>query len=102
MKSYQIRRAARNQGLSYREGDQALHFDLAREGRTWLVQLPPTGAQYGRVNLSETDIATVAPRIQKFLSRVWWFGIWPVSYEVVFRGNETFNPSFQRSALGAR
>lgn len=75
MKSYQIRLAVRNQGLSYREGGCAYHFDLGREGRTWLVQLPPTDAQYESVNLSEEDIATLAPRIQKFLSRTWWFGV---------------------------
>lgn len=102
MKNYQIELAARNQGLIYREGDRAFHFDLARNGRTWLVQLPSTGAQFESVDLSEADLATLVPRIQKFLSRIWWFGIWPMSYEVVFRDEEKFNPSFEQSALGIR
>ena len=102
MNGYQIRLEARNQGLSYSEGDRTLHFDVAREGRSWLVQIPPTDARFERVQLSKTDIENVAPRIQEFLSRVWWFGIWPMNYQVVFRGDETFNPSFQRSAFGDR
>lgn len=84
MQSYKIQLEARNQGLSYREGERSYHFGLARDGKTWFVQFPPTDGQFNVVNLSETDIAVLTSRIQKFLSRIWWLGIWPVSYRVAF------------------
>lgn len=96
MSGYEIRLEARNQGLRYLEGARELHFDLARTGRTWVVQLPPTDARFERVHLSATDMEDLAPRIQQFLSRVWWFGVWPVAYEVVFRGDDADRCLVQR------
>jgi len=84
MSGHQVRLEARNQGLSYCEDGRLLRFDLSRQGRTWLVQLPPTGDQFKPVVLSEREVAAVLPRIEKFLSRIWWFGVWPVRYKVVF------------------
>jgi hypothetical protein len=102
MSDYQVKLDARNQGLSYRDGSRVYRFNLERAGDTWTVQLPSTGAQFESLVLSDLELATLVPRIERFLSRIWWFGTWPVRYKVLFGGGGTSNPSIQRIASGAR
>jgi hypothetical protein len=75
--------------LIYRESARVYRFDVAREGNTWLVSLPPTGARFEPVVLTDSELAIILPRIENLLSRAWWFGVWPVRYKVVFQGPST-------------
>ena len=101
---YTIRFAARNEGLRYEDASGVYRFDLGREGKMWLVQLPPSkGEQYVPVALTESKASTILPRIEAFLSRVRWLGVWPVRYQVSFvEQGATPNPSFQRTPYGGR
>lgn len=66
-------------------GSNVFRFELARDRDTWLVSLPPTKEPYlNRVALSEVESASLLPSIEKYLSRIWWFGVWPVRYRVKF------------------
>ena len=104
MTDYTISLAAKNEGLRYEDAADVYRFDLERQGKTWLVQLPPSkGTQYLPTTLTETEASTILPRVQTFLSRVKWLGIWPVSYQVSFvEQDKAPNPSFQRTAFGGR
>jgi len=91
MRSHRIQFAARNEGLRYEDESGALRFDLSRSGRTWAVSVPPSAEpNFTTKALTAEERARIYPRISAFLSRVWWFGVWPASYKVEFRtkGND--------------
>lgn len=89
MRDYRISLDGRNQGLSYSDASGVYRFNLSREGKTWLVHLPPTkGEAFAAHFLTPQEQALLFPRIRTFLSRIWWFGIWPVNYEVQFDGQQ--------------
>jgi hypothetical protein len=82
-----VKLRARNQLLRYQDASGIFHFSVARSGKQWLVHLPPS---FGRGSephpLSPGEADRVLPRIERFLSRIWWFGVWPVRYSVSFVG----------------
>lgn len=85
--NYKISLQARNEGLLYEDASVVYHFDLSREGKAWTVHLPPTkGEAFTPHSLSPKEQELIYPRIRQYLSRIWWFGIWPVNYEVKFDG----------------
>jgi len=85
MHDYQISLQARNEGLSYEDASGIYRFNLSRHGKTWVVHLPPTkGNSFALQSLSPQEQELLYSRIRKFLSRIWWLGIWPVKYEVRF------------------
>jgi len=87
MRDYQISLQARNEGLSYEDASGIYHFNLSRQGKTWIVQLPPTkGDTFTPHSISPQEQELLFPRIHQFLSRIWWLGMWPVNYEVKFGG----------------
>ena len=87
MRDYRILLEARNEGLSYTDASGVYRFNLSRHGKTWLVHLPPTKGDASATHpLSVHEQERLFPRISKFLSRIWWLGIWPVNYEVDFDG----------------
>jgi hypothetical protein len=87
MRDYQISLQARNEGLIYQDASGIYRFNLSRQDRTWVVHLPPTkGSTFALHSLSQQEQDLLYPRIRQFLSRIWWFGIWPVNYEVKFGG----------------
>jgi len=80
-----IRLEARNEGLSYEDSTGIYRFNVSRKGKTWLVHLPPTkGEHYERWPLSASERELLIPNITAYLSRIWWFGVWPCNYEVTF------------------
>jgi hypothetical protein len=80
---YQVRLIERNEGLEYRDDHDIYWFDLALKDRTWTVLMPPSR---GHASGSLTDLETrvILPRIAEYLARIWWFGVFPVSYSVRF------------------
>ncbi len=87
MRDYQILLQAKNEGLSYEDASGLYRFNLSRQGKSWVVHLPPSrGETFAPYSLSPQEQELLFPRIRQFLSRIWWFGIWPVNYEVKFSG----------------
>lgn len=87
MRDYRISLVGRNQGLSYSDASGVYRFNLSRQGKTWLVHLPPTkGEAFAAYPLTSDEKDLLFPRIRTFLSRIFWLGIWPVNYEVQFDG----------------
>jgi hypothetical protein len=85
MRSYQILLHAKNEGLSYEDASGIYHFDISLESKTWTVHLPPSkGMEFVRHDLSLQEQELLFPRIKKYLSRIWWLGVWPVDYTVTF------------------
>jgi hypothetical protein len=87
MRDFRIRFATKNEGLRYEDPSGVYLFDLMRHENTWVVVLPPSKepdpASYF---LSSDERARILPRISTFLSRIWWFGVWPTNYGVQFLG----------------
>lgn len=102
MSDYTVRFSARNEVVSYQGSEGLLHFNVGRVGKEWLVCLPPLVAPRGDPHfLGANEARTVLPRVRKFLSRIWWFGVWPVTYQVSFVGEAVApNPLFQPTAFG--
>ena len=87
MWDYQILLQAKNEGLRYEDASGVYRFNLSRQGKTWVVHLPPSsGETFAPYSLSPQEQELLFPRIHRFLSRIWWLGIWPVNYEVKFSG----------------
>jgi len=88
MRDYRVRFAAKNEGLRYEDPSGVYHFDLMRHEDTWVVVLPPS-KEPGVAShfLSEDERGRILPRVSAFLSRIWWFGVWPSSYKVQFLGS---------------
>ncbi len=85
MRDYRVTIEAKNQGVRYEDDSGIYRFDLARDGKVWRVHLPPTrGERLEVVTLSSEQRRLILPRIQKLLSRIWWFGVWPIDYTVKF------------------
>ena len=83
--NFQVRLVAKNEGLEYEDSSGTYRFDLGRDGKTWLVHLPC--AKVGGDSLhrfTEEDRTRILHRIEGDLKRIWWFGIWPNSYNVRF------------------
>ena len=85
MHGHRVTLEGRNQGVRYEDGSGVYRFEVAREGKVWRVHLPPTnGERFEVFTLSSEQREVILPRIQNFLSRIWWLGIWPVNYTVSF------------------
>lgn len=85
MQDHRITLEAKNEGLRYEDSSGIYRFNLSRHGKTWVIHLPPSkGEAHVPYPLTQQDQERMFPRIRSFLSRIWWFGIWPVRYEVKF------------------
>jgi len=95
MPGHRIRLVARNEGLRYREGSSVYNFGVHREGKTWVVHLPPSkGEDFAPCDFHPQTHELMLSRIRDYLSRIWWLGIWPVRYEVSFSSSKKgFGPS---------
>ena len=102
MSEYTVQFAARNEVVSYRGSEGLFHFNVGLVGKEWLVTLPPLVGPRGEPRfLTASEAAAVLPRVKTFLSRIWWLGVWPASYQVSFVGEAvTPNPLFQPTAFG--
>lgn len=93
MSNYTVQFAAKNEVVSYQGSEGLLHFNVGLVGKEWLVYLPPLVGPRGAPHfLGANEASTVLPRVKNFLSRIWWFGVWPVNYQVTFLG-EAVAPS---------
>ena len=87
MKQYSVSLLARNELVRYQDSSLILHFSTKLSAKRWLVYLPPSRGRGAAPHaLSPSESNRVLPRLERFLSRIWWFGVWPVSYSVSFVG----------------
>jgi hypothetical protein len=85
MRDYRIRLAAQNEGLRYVDESGSYRFNLVRDGDVWKVTIPPTReSELLPAKLSADCEAQLLSRVSRFLSRIWWLGIWPRNYKVQF------------------
>ena len=92
---------ARNEGLEVRVSGDIYWFNVSLDHGVWRVGLPPRKPEMsdsrtrGTVSpfheLSEAEAAAILPAIRRFLSRIYWFGFFPRSYEVRFERDSQFN-----------
>jgi hypothetical protein len=75
-KEYSVRLVARNEGVRYGGPEGVYEFDVNRNGREWIVFLPPVP------EIRSQDESLVIGRVSAALSRIWWFGIFPRRYTV--------------------
>ena len=87
MKKYSVRLQARKTLLRYQDPSGVFHFSTSLSGKHWSVYLPPSFGSSSKPHpLSATEVDRILPRIERFLSRIWWFGVWPIRYSVSFVG----------------
>lgn len=80
---YTVRLVARNEGLDYVDDQGIYHFDVQLRGRQWTVRLPATkGLTFEVCEMTAQEQAKILPRVERYLSRIKWFGIFPMSYNV--------------------
>lgn len=85
MRDYKLQLVAKNEGLCYIDESGAYRFDLAKRGNIWTVALPPTREpELTPAELSASEEARIIARVSAFLTRIWWLGVWPKTYEVQF------------------
>jgi len=85
MRDFQIRLASKNEGLDYEDATGVYHFNVRLSGKVWHVDPTPTkGDRFEPLLLSEAERWLLFDRIEEFLSRIWWLGVWPVRYQVKF------------------
>src|SRR5262245_37315926 len=82
---YRIRLVAKNEGLEYQDGFGEYRFNVSLDQKEWTVKLPPSkGESLAPHELSAEEQSRILPRITAYLSRIRWFGLFPVSYIVRF------------------
>ena len=83
---YQVRLASGNEGVEYRDEEGVFRFNVELVGRDCILFLPGSkGDTYQQHELTPEEEERILPRITRYLSRVWWLGIFPRSYSVVVR-----------------
>jgi hypothetical protein len=75
-KAYLICLIDRNEVVEYRDDDCASSFDLGKKRREWTLYLP------GSREVASEKERQIVERISAYLSKIWWFGIFPCRYTV--------------------
>jgi len=83
---YRVRLAPRNEGVEYADDHDVYRFNAQLVDGVWNVRLPPAKGRLSEFTDAERRV--VLPRIRNFLSRTWWFGVFPRSYGVNFVEDE--------------
>lgn len=84
-----IRLTARNERIHHQDAGGVYRYDVAKKGNEWIVRLPPSkDDSFAPYVLSPDEREPILPRIEKYLSRIWWFGSFPRSSCVRFVGSE--------------
>jgi hypothetical protein len=87
--TYSVSLVGRNEAVEYRDRFGQYHFDVSHEGKRWVILLPGSkGADHQPCELSPEEESRIIPRLKEHLSRIWWFGIVPRSYNVDVRRDE--------------
>jgi hypothetical protein len=68
----------RTEVLEYQDKNGVFRFELGKEGREWVVYLPPSR------DMPAADVDQVLRRITAYLSKRRWFWLFPFSYTVRF------------------
>jgi hypothetical protein len=83
---YRIRLASKNEGLDYEDESGFYRFNVNLRNGVWTVGLPPSkGQSFLDAELTSAESERILPRIRGYLGRIWWLGVFPRSYEVVFQ-----------------
>jgi len=75
MVEFHISLQARNGGLRYKDASGTYRFNLSREGKTWVVHLPPSkekDMEFLLHYLSAEERELLYPRKKAYLSRICW------------------------------
>ena len=80
---YRVVLAAKNEGVDYVDSTGVYHFGVSRNRNEWTLEVPPSkGEWFEPHELTSEEEALILPRVTKYLSRIWWFWVWPRSYHV--------------------
>jgi hypothetical protein len=80
---YRIRLAPKNEGIEYRDQHGVHRFNVAREGRVWILHLPGSkGDAYEPHELTAEEEARIVPRVTSYLSDIRWLGVFRRTYSV--------------------
>lgn len=83
---YQVRLAARNEGIEYRDAQGVYRFNVILKGKEWTIFLPGSrGETYELYELSDEEEKRILPRIIHYLQSIKWFGLFRRSYSVTLR-----------------
>lgn len=103
-KGFRIRLAPKNEHLEYQDGSGSYQFEIRlNNGKTWLVYLPCAKAGVSRhYRFTEEERSRILPRVEADLRRIWWFGVWPISYDVrIVDDEEAPNHWFEGDAVSS-
>jgi hypothetical protein len=75
-KEFSVTLVDRTEVVEYREANKVYRFDVGKQGREWIVYLPPSQ------DLPATYAKKVLGRITAYLTKRWWFWIFPCTYTV--------------------
>jgi hypothetical protein len=73
---YSVKLIDRNEGVEYRDSRGAYRFGVRRDGQEWTLLLPPIP------EMRNVDESQMLDRITAYLSKIWWFGLFPRRYTV--------------------
>ena len=77
-KEYSVTLTDRTEVVEYRDANNVYRVDLGKRGREWIVYLPPSR------DMPALDTEKILGRITTYLSKRWWFWIFPSTYTVRF------------------
>jgi hypothetical protein len=80
---------SRNEWVEFQDLDSyfCLSVSLNAKKKEWTIYVPGNGfadkSSPNRVRvMTAKELEYVLPKVTKFLSRIWWFWIFPVSYSI--------------------
>jgi len=80
---YKIRLTARNEGIMYVDDTGTYRFRVSLENREWVIRVPPSrGDAYKLINESDANLDRILPRVTQYLTKIYWFGLFPQKYTV--------------------
>ena len=81
--SFSVKLIDRTEAVEYREDSNTYQFDLGKEGRTWIIYLPSAP------DTAPGDADRILARITAYLRKRWWFGVFPMTYDVRVESKST-------------
>jgi len=75
-KEFSVMLIDRTEVVEYRDANSVYRFDLGKQGREWIVYLPPSR------DMPAAEAEKILGRITGYLSKRWWFWLFPRTYTV--------------------
>jgi hypothetical protein len=75
-KEFSVTLIDRTEVVEYRDANSVYRFDLGKQGREWIVYLPPSP------DMPSAEAEKILGRITAYLSKRWWFWLFPRTYTV--------------------